>query len=422
MTELAPTPEWVGNLLDISGLLAYRYDMVNAVKKRVTLLGSTGSIGKSSLSVLAALCDRFELTAVAGGSQWQLLANQARKYNLQKVLIADESKKSDLEKALVDTDCTVMGGEDAMVNLACDPDCDILIVAVVGAAALPAVLAATKAGKTIAIANKESLVVAGCLLMPLAKQYGATILPVDSEHSAILQAMHAGEPHEVDKVIITSSGGPFRTWSAEQIAAATLDDALNHPTWNMGPKISIDSATMMNKALEVIEARWLFDLDVDRIEVLVHPESIVHSLVEFRDGSVIAQLAAPDMQLPIQYALTFPERLAGPARRLNLGQLGQLNFEVPDVKRFPGLKLGFDVAAAGGSAGAVFNAANEAAVDAFRAGCIGFGQIAQQVKASLDAHHWIAQPNLSELLEADSWARRTVGEKTGMSVTQKQRG
>lgn len=377
-------------------------------RKQIAILGSTGSIGLSSLSVIDAMGDDCRLVAASAHSKWQALAAQARRYRLKKVVLTDERHLGDLRDALAGTETEVLGGADALVEIAEDEQVDTLIVAVVGAAALPAVLAATKAGKTLAIANKESLVVAGCILMTLARQHGATLLPVDSEHSAILQAMRAGNRSEVEKLIITCSGGPFRKATLEELSHATLADALNHPTWDMGPKITIDSATLMNKALEVIEARWLFDLPAEQIEVVIHPESIVHSLVEFCDGSVIAQLSLPDMRLPIQYALTYPDRLPCPARRLKMCELGSLTFESPDMTRFPALRLGFEVASRGGSAGAVFNAANEAAVEAFRAERIAFVEIAELTEECLDNHSCIAKPDLDDLLDADAWARNEI--------------
>lgn len=378
------------------------------MKKRVTVLGSTGSIGVNSISVIDSLGEEFELVSVSGHGQWQLLAQQARKYNLEKVVITDTRNLANLEKELEGTDTEVLGGPEHLVDLAVDSDCDILIVAIVGSAGLPAVLGATKAGKTIAIANKESLVVAGCLLMPLAQKHGATILPIDSEHSAILQAMQSGQRNEVEKIIITCSGGPFRNADDAQIACATLEDALNHPTWNMGPKITIDSATLMNKALEIIEARWLFDLEPGQIEVLVHPESIIHSLVEFCDGSVIAQMSLPDMRLPIQYALTWPHRRPCPASRLNLHELGHLTFEPPDKNRFPALKLGYEVAHKAGTAGAVLNGANEACVEAFRKRQISFTQIVEFTDICLSEHNFIEKPDLEQLMQSENWARQKV--------------
>jgi 1-deoxy-D-xylulose-5-phosphate reductoisomerase len=377
-------------------------------RKRIAILGSTGSIGSSCLSVLDSLGDDYKLVGASAHTQWQALAQQGHKYGLEKVVLTDATYAQELEKDLADTKTQVLIGPESLTELATDETIDTIIVAVVGAAGLPAVLAATQAGKTIAIANKESLVVAGCVLMPLAKKHNATILPIDSEHSAILQAMLAGGRSEIEKVIITCSGGPFREFEPHQLAQANLAEALNHPTWNMGPKITIDSATLMNKALEIVEARWLFDLDPDRIEVLIHPESIIHSMVEFCDGSMIAQLSPPDMRLPIQYALTYPNRQVGPARKLNLHEMRQLTFEPPDPQRFPALRLGFEVARRGGTAGAVLNAANEAAVAAFQAEKIIFPQIAELTEHCLRTHKWVENPNLEELLQADRWAREQI--------------
>ena len=381
---------------------------MNHHPKRIALLGSTGSIGLNSLSVMEALGDDYIPVSASAHSQWQKLAQQARDYHLEKVVLTDITHLGDLEEALSGTETTVLGGPNHLVDLVTDETVDTVIVAVVGIAALPAVMAATEAGKTIAIANKESLVVAGCLLMPLAQQHRATILPIDSEHSAILQAMHSGRRHEVEKIIITCSGGPFRNATAEQLSQAKLADALNHPTWNMGPKITIDSATMMNKALEIVEAKWLFDLQTDQIEVLIHPESIIHSMVEFRDGSIIAQLSSPDMKLPIQYALTYPQRLHSTSKRLELKQLQQLTFQQPDLERFASIRLGFEVAERGGTAGAVLNAANEATVEAFRQNLISFNQITELTEHCLRNHKYIENPDLEQLLQADSQAREQV--------------
>jgi 1-deoxy-D-xylulose-5-phosphate reductoisomerase len=282
------------------------------------------------------------------------------------------------------------------------------VAAIVGAAGLPSTIAAVEAGKQVGLANKEALVVAGSLLVPLAERTGAALLPIDSEHSAVFQSMAAGRRSEVRRIYLTASGGPFRAWSTEDMARATLEDALRHPTWSMGPKITIDSATMMNKALEIIEARWLFGLSADSIEVLIHPESILHSMVEFKDGSVIAQLGTPDMRTPIQYALTYPERLEGAGKRLDFSTLRRLNFEPPDLERFPALRLGYEVARAGGTAGAVLNAANEAAVDAFRRGRIGFLDIVDITARVLGLHQLVRDPDLATLLAADAWARAQV--------------
>ncbi|MBA7656686.1 1-deoxy-D-xylulose 5-phosphate reductoisomerase [subsurface metagenome] len=295
-----------------------------------------------------------------------------------------------------------------MTEIAQLEEVDIVLTAVVGAAGLPAVLAAAQKGKTLAIANKEPLVIAGELLTATAKENNSTILPVDSEHSAIFQAMQSGSADEVSKIILTASGGPFRNATVEDIQNVTREQALSHPVWDMGPKITVDSATMMNKALEVIEAHWLFDMPVEKIEVLIHPESIVHSLVEFVDGSVIAQLGAPDMCLPIQYALTYPARVAGIAKHLQLEELGKLTFERPNLETFRVLSLGFEVARTGGTAAVVFNAANEAAVQEFLAGRIKFVNIVEVIEHCLNKHSVKSCASLEELLEADAWARREV--------------
>jgi 1-deoxy-D-xylulose-5-phosphate reductoisomerase len=394
----------------ITAYLQYTAQAMDMNKKRVAILGSTGSIGRNSLTVIDSLGGDYEVISISGHSNWRLLAEQVHKYQPKKVVLTNPMYLTELKKAVERHSGTeILTGPEGLVELAIDSDCDIVIAAVVGAAGLPATLAATKAGKTVAIANKESLVVAGSLLMPMAERYGATILPIDSEHSAILQAMHSGSRSEVEKVIITASGGPFRTATAEEIDRASLSDAMNHPTWDMGPKITIDSATMMNKALEIIEAHWLFGLAPEQIEVLVHPESIIHSLVVFCDGSVIAQMSPPDMRLPIQYALTYPKRLNCPGSRLNLHELGQLTFEPPDFQRFPAIKLGFEAASRGGTAGAVLNGANESAVEAFRKGQIGFTQIAALTERCMNEHNWIENPNLEQLMQADQWARDEVG-------------
>jgi len=380
-------------------------------KKRIAVLGSTGSIGLNSLSVIDSLGDDYQLISAAAHRSWRQLAQQARAYDLQKVVITDVRYFDDLKKELTGADTEVLAGPEHLIDLAQDENVDTVIVSVVGAAGLPAVLAAARAGKSLAIANKESLVIAGGLVIPLARQSGAGVLPIDSEHSAILQALHAGKRQEVEKVIITCSGGPFRGASVAELAHVSLSEALNHPTWSMGPKISIDSATLMNKALEIIEARWLFDLSPDQIEVLIHPESIIHSLVEFCDGSAVAQLSRPDMRLPIQYALTYPDRLPAPTDRLNLHQIRQLRFEPPDLERFPALRLGYEVARMGGTAGAVLNGANEAAVEAFRGGKIGFNQIVELAEMSFQDHNFIEEPDLQQLMAADLWARRQVEER-----------
>ncbi|MCP4246358.1 MAG: 1-deoxy-D-xylulose-5-phosphate reductoisomerase [bacterium] len=379
------------------------------MKKRIVVLGSTGSIGRNTVEVLEHLQDRFEVVGLAAGLRWRALAEQAALCRPPCVALTDP-ESADRCRTVAEGRYRVLSGPSAMTDLVEQSDCDCVVSAVVGTAGLPATWRAVELGKHVALANKESLVVAGGLLMPLAERTGARLIPIDSEHSAIHQAMHAGQRPEVARVILTASGGPFRTWSTRQIERATLEDALRHPTWDMGPKISIDSATMMNKALEIIEARWLFDLQPRQIEIVVHPESIVHSLVELRDGSMIAQLGAPDMRTPIQYALTYPERLPGPSKPLCLTDLGPLHFAEPDVHRFPALRLGHEVAGTGGTSGAVFNAANEAAVERFRQGEIRFPDIVGMTEAVLRRHQVNPSPTLDELLEADRWARSMIGE------------
>jgi len=376
-------------------------------RKKVIILGSTGSIGRSALSVAENLPNEIEVIGLAAHTQWERLAEQALRFRPRAVAIADERFGRVLSDRL-HSDAPaprVYAGRDALVQLVRELDADFVLAAVVGAAGLPSTLAAVEKGLTIGLANKEALVVAGSLVAPLAARSGATLIPVDSEHSAIFQAMHAGARAEVEKIVLTASGGPFRTWSQEEIHQATLDDALKHPTWQMGPKITIDSATMMNKALEIIEAKWLFDLSPDRIEVVIHPESIIHSMVQFHDGSIVAQLGAPDMRTPIQYAMTYPRRLHGRADRLDLSALRRMHFEPPDPARFPALRLGHEVARRGGTAGAAFNAANEAAVDAFRAGKLRFHEIVQRVEGVLSRHTYKECPGLDELLAVDAWAR-----------------
>lgn len=370
-------------------------------------MGCTGSIGRSALEVIAQLQPTLSVAGLAAGGNWRLLAEQAHRFRPSAVAIGDESSYADLKSACP-AGTRVLAGASGLVELVGTIDANYMLAAIVGAAGLPAVLAAVQMGMEIGLANKESLVVAGSILMPLAKRTGSKLIPVDSEHSAIFQSLQAGRLSEVRKIYLTASGGPFREWPVEQIRGATLDQALRHPTWSMGPKITIDSATMMNKALEIIEAHYLFDLPVEQIDVLIHPESIIHSLVEFVDGSSIAQLGVPDMKTPIQYALTYPRRVAGIAPTLDWRGIRTLRFETPDHERFPALELGLEAARRGGSAGAVLNAANEAAVETFRAGRCSFGHIAEMTGTVLARHRLIESPTLDELMQADQWARNEV--------------
>jgi len=361
------------------------------------------------MDVVRALGPEYRVAGLCAARRWRELAEQAAQVRPSAVAIAFPGHVEAL-KPLLNGSTELLVGPEGLVELAGRKDSDFVVAAIVGAAGLPSTIAAVRAGKQVGLANKEALVVAGSILIPLAQQSGSRLLPIDSEHSAIFQAMTAGRPSEVRRILLTASGGPFRTWSESQIAEATVEDALRHPTWKMGPKITVDSATMVNKALEIIEARWLFGLPVDSIEVLVHPESIIHSMVEFCDGSVIAQLGTPDMRTPIQYSLTYPNRFSGCATRLDFATIRRLNFEPPDMERFPALRLGYEVARAGGTAGAVFNAANETAVEAFLAGRISFGRIVQLIEKVLGRHTVSPNPDLGELLEADAWARHEVAE------------
>ncbi len=378
------------------------------MQKRLVILGSTGSIGEAALEVAASLGEgQVRIVGLAARRNWKRLAEQARRFAVPMVAIAEEASADRLRQASP-PQTRVLAGVNALSELVTAANATFVLAAIVGAAGLPATLAAVDAGIDVGLANKESLVVAGSLLMPLARKRGGAVLPVDSEHSAVFQALHSGRAEEVRRVYLTASGGPFRTWSAAEIERATVEDALKHPTWSMGPKITIDSATMMNKALEVVEAHHLFDLAPEQIEVLVHPESIVHSMVEFRDGSTIAQLGEPDMKTPIQFALTYPHRANGLATHLDWSRARTLHFEPPDFERFPALRLGFDAARRGGTAGAVLNAANEAAVERFREGTLRLPQIARASEDALRRHEYNPTPDLEDLMAADAWARQEV--------------
>ena len=378
--------------------------------KQIAILGSTGSIGRNALEVIDALGAGYQVVALSAHTSVRLLADQARRYRPGFLAVTDADCARQLGELVADLDVEILAGPDALVKIAQLDQVDVVLAAVVGAAGLPALLAAGRRGKRLAIANKEPLVIAGELLREETQKHGGIILPVDSEHSAVFQAMQSGTREEVKRIILTASGGPFRQATAEELQDVTLEQALSHPVWNMGPKITVDSATMMNKAFEIIEARWLFDMPVDKVEVLIHPESIVHSLVEFVDGSTIAQLGEPDMCLPIQYALTYPVRVAGIAKELRLEEIGKLTFAKPDFRTFRSLSLAYKVAQTGGTAPVVFNAANEAAVEEFLAGRIKFVSIVEFIEHCLDRHSIKTKVSLEELLEADAWARREVAE------------
>jgi 1-deoxy-D-xylulose-5-phosphate reductoisomerase len=354
------------------------------VDRVVTVLGATGSIGTSTMDLLRRSRGRFRVEALTAHSNVAALAELAREFNVSFAGVAEESRYDELKAALAGTGIAVGAGESAMIEAAQRP-ANWVMAAMSGAAGLKPAIAAAERGVTVALANKECLVCAGEVFMRTAEKSGACVLPVDSEHNALFQAMGAGRREDLTKVILTASGGPFRTWTREQIENATIEQALKHPNWSMGRKITIDSASMFNKGLEIIEAYHLFDLEPDQIEVLVHPQSIIHGLVEFSDCSVIAQMGAPDMRTPIAHCLAWPERIDGPAKKLDLAAIGQLTFEAPDPVRFPSLRLVQEALRAGGAMPTVFNAANEVAVDAFLKGKIGFGGIARLVEATMEA-------------------------------------
>ncbi len=366
--------------------------------RSISVLGATGSIGDSTLDLIRAAPERYRIEALTANGNVQSLARLAREFNARFAAVADPSLLSELRAALAGTGIACGAGESAIIEAAERP-ADWIMAAISGAAGLKPALAAVDRGATVALANKECLVCAGDFFMARALQAQACILPADSEHNALFQALSSGNRHELIRVIITASGGPFRTWAAAEIEQATLAQALKHPNWSMGQKITIDSASMMNKGLEVIEAAYLFGLVPDEIDVLVHPQSIVHGLVEFSDRSVVAQLGAPDMRIPIAHCLGWPDRLPGRAARLDLARIGQLTFEEPDLERFPGLRLAYDALRTGSGATTVYNAANEVAVAAFIAQKIRFGAIARLVEDTLNG--WIRAGNLAPLSCAD---------------------
>ncbi len=372
--------------------------------RNVVLLGSTGSIGTSTIKVAEDLPDRIRLVGLAAGNNAELLLEQTRRHRPAAISINDPAKARELQDAL-GTACEVFSGPEGLVRLATMEGADIVLIAIVGTAGLKPALAAIRAGKDIAIASKEILVMAGEIVMAEARKYGVRVLAVDSEHSAIFQCLEGRPISSVRKLWLTASGGPFRTTPKEEFANITLERALQHPCWAMGRKITIDSATLFNKGLEMIEARWLFDIGIEHVDVLVHPQSVVHSLVEFVDGSILAQLSTPDMCLPIQFALTYPERAPSTRVQTNLTKLGGLTFEEPDLDRFPSLLLARHAGQVGKTLPAVLNAANEVAVEAFIEGRINFVQITEIVRQTMARHEPVANPTLEHIMHADVWAR-----------------
>jgi 1-deoxy-D-xylulose-5-phosphate reductoisomerase len=377
------------------------------VTRKITILGATGSIGKSTLDLFERNRDRFQVTAVTAATNVEALADVVRHTGAKLAVVANENRFDELEQLLAGTGCRAAAGEGALVEAATS-DTDLVIAAIVGCAGLRPVMAAVEAGRTVALANKEALVTAGALMTDAAAANGATLLPVDSEHNAIFQCLAGSRSEDVSRIILTASGGPFRTASAGAIEAATPAQAIAHPNWSMGAKISVDSATLMNKGLELIEAHYLFGLPSRQLDVVIHPQSVIHSMVEFVDGSVLAQLGSPDMRIPIAYALAWPERIATPAQRLDLTAVARLDFEVPDLKRFPALRLAREALEAGGAAPIVLNAANEVAVASFLAGEIRFPDIVRLVEEALTAAKYDAPRSIGEVVEIDRVTRESA--------------
>ena len=371
--------------------------------KKIAILGSTGSIGTQTLDVIRAHSDELEVVALAAGSNKERLKEQIREFHPELVSLSDEKKAQELKEELAGEAVEVVCGMDGLIEVAGIDSADVVVTAVVGMMGILPTMEAIRKGKDIALANKETLVTAGHLIIPMAREYGVSILPVDSEHSAIFQCLQ-GEPKKaLDKILLTASGGPFRGKSAEFLETVTLEDALNHPNWSMGPKITIDSSTMVNKGLEVMEAKWLFGVDYSQIEVVIQPQSIIHSMVQYIDGAVIAQLGTPDMRVPIEYALFYPERRSLPGDRLDFSKLSQITFEKPDYKVFRGLSLAIEAGKTGGTMPTVFNAANERAVAKFLKGEIKYTDIVRSIEKCMDAHKVSAHPYLEEILATEQW-------------------
>jgi len=372
--------------------------------QKIVILGSTGSIGRQALDVVKHLQGGFEVVGLAARDEADDLLEQAREFNPRMVALGDEKVYPYL-KERIDQNIQVVCGVEGLCELAALPEAHTTLVALSGAVGILPTLAAVEAGKRVALANKETLVAAGDLVMEKVKARGVLLLPVDSEHSAVFQCL-AGEEQNAARIWLTASGGPFRDYSLKELERVTVEEALKHPNWAMGPKITIDSATLMNKGLEVVEAHHLFGVDYDRIEVLVQRESVIHSMVEMKDGAFLAHMGVPDMRIPIQYAFTYPERLTTPARPMDFGAIGRIHFEKPDIKRFPCLKLAYDAGRQGGTMPAVLNAANEVAVQAFLQGRIGFTSIARLVERVMLKHYGLPAPDLDAILASDAWARR----------------
>lgn len=379
-------------------------------KRQLAILGSTGSIGTQALEVVSEHSDLFEVYALTANNQVDLLINQARKYMPEVVVIANERKYPELKEALEDLPIKVWAGADAIAQMVQSEPIDMVLTAMVGYSGLRPTISAIKAGKAIALANKETVVVAGELIMKLAAEHKVPILPVDSEHSAIFQCLTGAYDNPIEKILLTASGGPFRTKSLEELATVTKAQALRHPNWTMGAKITIDSASMMNKGFEMIEAKWLFDVTPDQVQVVVHPQSVIHSMVQFEDGAVIAQLGIPDMKLPIAYAFSFPTRMRSMAPRLDFNQYSTLTFEEPDMERFRNLAFAFEAARQGGNMPCILNAANEVVVAAFLQDRIGFLQMSDVIERTMRKASFIVNPSYEDYVATDTEARRLAAE------------
>ena len=371
--------------------------------KKIAILGSTGSIGTQTLDVVREHSDELQLVALAAGSNKERLKEQIKEFHPKLVSLSDEKKAQELKEELAGEQVEVVCGMEGLIEVAGADSADVVVTAVVGMMGILPTMEAIKKGKDIALANKETLVTAGHLIIPMAKEYGVSILPVDSEHSAIFQSLQGEPKAALDKILLTASGGPFRGKSAEFLETVTLEDALNHPNWSMGPKITIDSSTMVNKGLEVMEAKWLFGVDYSQIEVVIQPQSIIHSMVQYVDGAIIAQLGTPDMRVPIEYALFYPERRSLSGDRLDFSKLSQITFEKPDYKVFRGLSLAIEAGKTGGTMPTVFNAANERAVAKFLKGEIKYTDIVRSIEKCMDAHKVSAHPDLEEILATEQW-------------------
>ena len=371
--------------------------------KKIAILGSTGSIGTQTLDVVREHSDELQVVALAAGSNKERLKEQIKEFHPKLVSLSDEKKAQELKEELAGEQVEVVCGMEGLIEVAGADSADVVVTAVVGMMGILPTMEAIKKGKDIALANKETLVTAGHLIIPMAKEYGVSILPVDSEHSAIFQSLQGEPKAALDKILLTASGGPFRGKSAEFLETVTLEDALNHPNWSMGPKITIDSSTMVNKGLEVMEAKWLFGVDYSQIEVVIQPQSIIHSMVQYVDGAIIAQLGTPDMRVPIEYALFYPERRSLSGDRLDFSKLSQITFEKPDYKVFRGLSLAIEAGKTGGTMPTVFNAANERAVAKFLKGEIKYTDIVRSIDKCMDAHKVSAHPDLEEILATEQW-------------------